>query len=148
MNELPDVELTQDDLLGVKPSRGAMVFAHEVNLASPYQVPPLMLAQTLTVGMSRCKQDVVKHALIESAKDLNSPIARLTRMKISKMLPPFLKTLEIENIIIKLGAIAAQVPQLWDLLMEADERATDQGDRTPPVSPLSALRLPNEASGD
>lgn len=140
MIELPEIKLNRDEVQHIAPRPAIMTFANEVNQSATTQVPVLLLAQSLQVGMSRCEQERIKQALIEAAQDPSGIAARHLRYRLNQMLPPFLKTAKIENIIIRLGAIAAQVPELWALLVEEpNDRATDSSNREAALVRLSAL---------
>jgi hypothetical protein len=143
-DELPEIELVTADL-PANPWPQFLIFATEVAIETGTGVDPFAMAQLFQATMSKCEERLVKKALIGSAENLHSPIAWVTRRRIFKILPPQMRTERIANIIIKLGAVAAQVPELWDLITHV---RVDQEDRGSPQRRLSEVREPDEAAGD
>jgi hypothetical protein len=139
-----EFELTTEDL-PEKPSIGFLALATEVAMEADRSVDRHGLAVLLQGAMSKCEQTAAKRMLILAAENLHGPAAKLARNRIYKILPPQWQTERIANTIIKLGSYAAQVPELWELIVNVRIAQQDCGEAQ---RRLSEVRQRDEAAGD
>ncbi len=72
------------------------------------------LGQVLQELAKRCKEVVVKNALVWSDKHPGGLIYTATRLQIERVLPPEFQVKAIVDGLIKVGAWAARTPEVWD----------------------------------
>lgn len=91
----------------------------------PQDDPPDVgkLASVLQELSKRCQESVVKNAFLIADWNPKGAVAWLLRKKIETVLPDQMKTVAIEDAIIKVGAWAARNNDVWTLIYPKESHA-------------------------